>query len=147
MRRTIFITAVVVLATFLASIPAQSADGVACATITVGAENELAPTTTLVSIDDGLRWAVVGHFLWLQNADEASSLDNVVSYDLAPYEQGTVLTVCTDGIAQGEVISQGPDTALEQTTDTGKIIIYSTDAPHPEVAAEWVRVENGYLIK
>ena len=147
MRKTIFVTAVTVLAVFLASIPAQSAEGVACTTFTIGAPNGPTPTITNQTTDAGLGVSVVGHFLWLQYTDTPDSLNNIVSYDLAPYPEGTMLTVCTDGIRQGDVISTGPMSQLEQTTDSGKIVIYSADDPHPTVVDEWVRVENGWLIK
>ena len=135
MKRTITL----IIALLLIAAPATAAEGVACTDYEVG---------TIPHDTEPLGVSVVGHFLWLQHTDEPDSLNNIVSFDLDPYTDGDIITVCTDGIRQGEVISDWqPDTQGEQTTISGKHIIYSTDTPHPQVAEEWVRVENGWLIK
>ena len=135
MRKALFITAVVVLATFLASIPAQSAEGVACATIELDdySFNE-------IERDAGLGVSIVGHFVWLQNTDYPDSLNNIVSSDLDGYEDGAGLTVCTDGIADTETITTGVGAAAEATTSDGVIVVYSTDDPHPEIVTAWMRL-------
>ena len=144
MRKAIFVTLTVVLLTYLASIPAQAAEGVLCAEYTVG---------TQPSDAHGMGMSVVGHFLWLQHTDTPDSLNNIVSFDLDPYTDGEVLTLCTDGIVQGEVISTGTESSITLEVDTlgdvthDVIVIASTDTPHPQFIEEWIRVENGWLIK
>ena len=143
MKKLIAIVALMVTA-LAAPVAASESGDVGCVTVEVNADNAY---PTLVSLDEGVRWAYVGSFLWVQFTDVPDSLNNVVSYDLTPYADGDVVTACTDYIAPGETISTGEGAALEQTTDSGKVVVYSTDAPHPEYVEEWIKVENGYLIK
>ena len=146
MRRAIFITAATVLAVFLASIPAQSAEGVACTTFDVGTRSDGYQDTVFHNKDNRLGVSFVGHFIWLQHTDTPDSLNNIISYDLTGYDVATRLTVCTDGITNTETISEGVGSQAQASTSDGRIVIYSTDEPHPVVVGEWIRVENGYLI-
>ena len=139
-------TAVLTLAILLVALSpaaASAAEGVACTTIEINDTHYV----TVLEKDPGLGVNHVGHFLWLQNTDYPDSLNNIVSLNRNPYQWGDIVRVCTDGIRGNEVISTGDTAAAETVTDTGKHVVYSTDLPHPQVVEEWVRVENGWLIK
>lgn len=139
------IAALILLLAFAVANPSLAAEtgDVGCVTVRVHHVTDNHTTTDILEIDDGASTDVVGHYLWLQYAHTPSSIDNIVSTDLDVWPDGTVLTFCTDYVAEG-VIPTGPGAAYQVVAVEG-VVASSSATPHPSIVDAWV-TSNGWTI-